>query len=142
MGTNINTKLRKHVFKRDDYTCRGCGFWDPSGLTLHFDHIKAQKNGGKDTKRNGQALCEACNKAKGGLDHRFTRKFRPNPDVTTAEFMVMVAHNRRDVEEMMNEKRLIIKIKKHGKTSPETLKLIHNQKKHKRHKERNKIGEI
>ena len=142
MGTNINTKLRKHVFKRDDYTCRGCGFWDPSGLTLHFDHIKAQKNGGQDTKRNGQTLCEACNKTKGGLDHRFTRKFRPNPDVTTAEFMVMVAYNRRDVEEMMNQKRLIIKIKKHGKTSPETLKLIHNQKKHKRHKERNKIGEI
>lgn len=138
----INPKLRKHVFKRDDYTCRGCGFWDPSGLTLHFDHIKAQKNGGLDTKSNGQVLCEACNKAKGGLDHRFTRKVRPNPDVTNAEFMVMVAHNRRDVEERMSQKRLIIKIKKHGKTSPETLKLIHSQKRHARHKEINKIGEV
>jgi len=142
MTTNINTKLRKHVFKRDDYTCRGCGFHDPSALTLHFDHVKAQKNGGLDTKRNGQTLCEACNKAKGGLDHRFTRKVRPNADVTNAEFMVMVAYNRRDVVELMNQKRLIIKIKKHGKTSPETLKLIKNQEKYTRHKERNKIGEV
>ena len=105
-------------------------------------HIKAQKNGGKDTKRNGQTLCEACNKAKGGLDYRFKRRNRPSPDVTFVEHMKAVAANRQIVNDLMREKQLNIKIKIYGKNSPWVLAYKTNQQKHKRHKERNKIGEV
>ena len=56
-------ELRRAVFTRDGYTCRGCGADDP--LTLDVDHIVPVALGGRTTFANLQTLCSACNAAKG-----------------------------------------------------------------------------
>lgn len=74
--------LRVKVFKRNDYTCQGCGwrphadaipagydgrytigFWpNPHAeRTLHVDHVRPFSRGGRTTIRNLQTMCDRCN---------------------------------------------------------------------------------
>jgi 5-methylcytosine-specific restriction endonuclease McrA len=79
-------KLRAAVFKRDKFTCQGCG-WQPAvipdadtydgrdGLggwdeangdrVMDVDHIIPRVRGGTHDLTNLQALCSTCNKLKG-----------------------------------------------------------------------------
>lgn len=67
--------MKVEVFNRDGYTCQNkdCPFCrnvkEHKALTIH--HIKARRNGGKDTSRNGVTLCNSSHqhyeRAKGAL---------------------------------------------------------------------------
>jgi hypothetical protein len=62
-------RLRFHVFKRDNFSCRGCGA-SPArkpGLSLHIDHVKPWSQGGETTEDNLQTLCDACNLGKSNI---------------------------------------------------------------------------
>lgn len=50
--------MKCEVFQRDNFECQNseCKFSTP--LTLH--HVKWQKNGGKNSARNGVTLCNTC----------------------------------------------------------------------------------
>ena len=56
------TQIRKRIFLRDGYCCRGCGresIWE-----LKVDHIKPLHLGGKESDDNRQLLCKDCHDAK------------------------------------------------------------------------------
>jgi len=57
----IPEKIRMFVWQRDGGKCVQCG----SQQRLEYDHIIALANGGSNTERNIQLLCEACNRIKG-----------------------------------------------------------------------------
>lgn len=62
-------RLRFHIIKRDNFSCRACGA-SPAlkpGLSLHIDHIKPWSNGGETIEDNLQTLCEACNLGKSNV---------------------------------------------------------------------------
>ena len=52
--------VRRYVLLRDNHRCQACG--GPGGVV---DHIEPIARGGTDTLSNLQALCVACNAAKG-----------------------------------------------------------------------------
>ncbi|MDP9346365.1 MAG: HNH endonuclease [Actinomycetota bacterium] len=52
--------IRARVLHRDRWTCQMCG-----ARASHVDHIRPVLFGGSDDENNLQALCEACNLAKG-----------------------------------------------------------------------------
>jgi len=54
--------IKCEVFQRDNFTCqsKNC-LKNGTPLTLH--HIKFQKNGGKDSVKNGVTLCETCHRS-------------------------------------------------------------------------------
>ncbi len=62
-------RLRFHVLKRDNFTCRACGANPPAkpGLLLQVDHIIPWSNGGETIEDNLQTLCEACNRGKSNV---------------------------------------------------------------------------
>lgn len=65
-GRDPSLRLRFHVMKRDNFSCRACGA-SPAltpGLSLHVDHVKAWSLGGETIEENLQTLCEACNLGK------------------------------------------------------------------------------
>ncbi len=51
---------RLAVLARDKYACQRCG-----ARASHVDHVTAVARGGRDEPGNLQALCAACNLAKG-----------------------------------------------------------------------------
>jgi len=53
--------VQREVWQRDGGRCVACG----SSEKLEFDHIIAIANGGSNTVRNIQLLCERCNRSKG-----------------------------------------------------------------------------
>mgnify|MGYP001359170477 CR=1 FL=1 len=55
---------RLGVFRRDEYTCRNCGFSGPAN-TLEVDHIIPVVLNGGDEPENLQTLCRTCNRRKG-----------------------------------------------------------------------------
>lgn len=57
----IPADVRMFVWQRDQGRCVQCG----SNVHLEYDHIIALANGGSNTERNIQLLCEVCNRAKG-----------------------------------------------------------------------------
>lgn len=53
--------VKCEVFNRDNFKCRNIKCKTPEcSLTLH--HVRWQKNGGKDSARNGLTLCTSCHK--------------------------------------------------------------------------------
>jgi hypothetical protein len=57
----IPEAVRMFVWQRDQGKCVKCG----SQVNLEFDHIIPVADGGADTERNIQLLCERCNREKG-----------------------------------------------------------------------------
>lgn len=49
--------VRRAVLERDNFTCQGCGHHDPTGRTLHADHIVPYAQGGGDQLDNLRLLC-------------------------------------------------------------------------------------
>jgi 5-methylcytosine-specific restriction endonuclease McrA len=72
---NIPKSVRNFVFKRDNFTCKGCGnSCDQVRLTI--DHIIPLSKGGSNDISNLQTLCLFCNQSKHKkLDFRFRRYF-------------------------------------------------------------------
>lgn len=81
-GYTITKSARKAVFKRDKFSCRGCGFFDPSANQLTLDHMTPRARGGSNHQWNLQVLCEPCNQIKGDrimpewIDFMETDEFR------------------------------------------------------------------
>ena len=61
--------LRREVLKKDNWTCRNCGFRDKE--IMQVDHIKEKSTGGKNELRNLQTLCPNCHARK---TNKFLRK--------------------------------------------------------------------
>lgn len=62
----MTNKLREHIKKRDNFTCRNCGnsvYLEPN-LLLEIDHIMPVSKGGCTVEENLQTLCWKCNRAK------------------------------------------------------------------------------
>jgi hypothetical protein len=59
-GGAVTRIQRLLVFKRDKWSCRGCG----STVDLTIDHITPISHGGRTVVDNLQALCRPCNSAK------------------------------------------------------------------------------
>ncbi len=58
-------RLQRACFRRDDWTCVGCGFvGERNAGELHADHIVPRAEGGTDILDNLGALCVACHKLK------------------------------------------------------------------------------
>jgi HNH endonuclease len=57
----IPDSVRLFVWQRDEGKCVKCG----SSQKLEYDHIIPLAEGGSDTERNIQLLCESCNRGKG-----------------------------------------------------------------------------
>jgi hypothetical protein len=66
--TNIPSRMRFHVFRRDGHRCRLCGMTADDGVTLECDHIIAVANGGKTEIPNLWTLCRPCNNGKSDSD--------------------------------------------------------------------------
>jgi 5-methylcytosine-specific restriction endonuclease McrA len=75
-NTKVRSSVRARVYRRDDYTCRACGWRSPadvakrrkanrSGLYLTVDHVIPLSEGGPNSIQNMQTLCSRCNPAKG-----------------------------------------------------------------------------
>jgi len=58
----IPDDVKMFVWQRDKGRCVKCG----SNKSLEFDHIIPFSQGGSNTARNLQILCETCNRSKGG----------------------------------------------------------------------------
>lgn len=72
----LNPATRTRVYKRDDHTCQMCGWRPPDqneerakayrgGRFLTIDHILPLAEGGSNSQRNLQTLCNVCNQKKG-----------------------------------------------------------------------------
>ncbi|HAO77839.1 MAG TPA: Holliday junction branch migration DNA helicase RuvB [Verrucomicrobia subdivision 3 bacterium] len=59
----IPSAVRREVWRRDEGRCKKCG----SRKNLEYDHIIPVAEGGSNTARNIELLCEACNRAKSDL---------------------------------------------------------------------------
>jgi 5-methylcytosine-specific restriction endonuclease McrA len=57
---NIPSKVRREVWRRDQGKCQNCG----SRKNLEYDHIIPFSEGGSNTARNIELLCEECNRKK------------------------------------------------------------------------------
>lgn len=67
--SQMTSKLRYEVLKRDHYRCVICGASSSDGVTkLHVDHIIPIARGGKTELSNLQTLCQRCNLGKGTSD--------------------------------------------------------------------------
>jgi Holliday junction DNA helicase RuvB subunit len=61
--TGIPSEVRREVWRRDAGRCVKCGSRD----RLEYDHIIPVMEGGSNTARNVELLCEKCNRAKSDL---------------------------------------------------------------------------
>ena len=65
--TNTN-ELRFSVFANDNFRCRACGLYDPTGWNLQADHVHDEATHGHTTDpQDFQCLCGSCNNRKGVL---------------------------------------------------------------------------
>lgn len=89
----LHAALRAHVFYRDNFICQSCGLVaagesdydgrdtvfsltrDAGGWPIYMvvDHILTLRAGGNHHPSNLQALCDPCNKIKGGTIDRVNR---------------------------------------------------------------------
>ncbi len=54
-------KIKREIFKRDNYRCIVCGNGKWNGYEICADHITPQYKGGQNTLENGQTLCSEHN---------------------------------------------------------------------------------
>ena len=61
-------KIRRAVLERDDFTCRHCGHYDPTGRGLVCDHVQGALAPGVDPfdPHLCQTLCRRCSGVKDG----------------------------------------------------------------------------
>ena len=59
----IKPKLRREIFKRDNWTCQYCGRKAPF-VELEIEHKKSKKDGGADNVENLTTSCFECNRGK------------------------------------------------------------------------------
>lgn len=64
--TQISTRKRFEVFKRDLFTCQYCGSHPPR-VILHVDHIIPVSKGGKNEMDNYVTSCDTCNLGKSNI---------------------------------------------------------------------------
>ena len=57
----ISSSVKREVWRRDEGKCVKCG----SRKNLEYDHIIPFSEGGSNTARNIELLCERCNRSKG-----------------------------------------------------------------------------
>ena len=69
----FTTSQRMEIFKKWKGKCAHCDI-QLSKTNFHADHIRAHKHAGPTTVENGQALCTACNRKKGGDADLFPTK--------------------------------------------------------------------
>jgi len=62
IGGKTWQKLKRLIFKRDNYTCQYCG---AENVTLECDHFYPIALGGDNSDRNLVTACVPCNRAKG-----------------------------------------------------------------------------
>lgn len=65
----VNWRLRFLVMRRDEFTCKNCG-WSPAtgkGRTLEVDHDTPWTKGGETVFDNLKTLCNVCNTGKSNL---------------------------------------------------------------------------
>ena len=60
MNRNIPWQLKQEVFKRDNFTCRKCGFHNLKGGEIEVHHINMRVNGGENDQSNLITLCSIC----------------------------------------------------------------------------------
>jgi hypothetical protein len=60
--------LRLSILRRDDYRCKTCGWYDPTGTTLELDHCLPWSAGGPDDSENLRVLCSGCNQRRSNFD--------------------------------------------------------------------------
>lgn len=60
--------LRLSVLRRDDYRCKICGTYDPTGAFLELDHCLPWSAGGPDDSDNLRTLCRPCNQRRSNFD--------------------------------------------------------------------------
>jgi len=60
MKNNLPTFIRNQVLKRDNFSCRKCGFRDKSLCELEIHHIKPKTFLGTDLIENLVTLCSIC----------------------------------------------------------------------------------
>ena len=58
---DFSEKIKKQIFKRDNYRCVFCKFGKKEKAELHVDHKVPRDRGGPSTLENGQTLCSRCN---------------------------------------------------------------------------------
>jgi hypothetical protein len=66
----FSPEQRTQIFQRSEGKCALCKM-KLSLTNFHADHIVPYRHGGKTTVENGQALCTACNRKKGGNPELF-----------------------------------------------------------------------
>lgn len=107
LGKGIPPKMRFEVFKRDAFTCQYCGRSAPD-VTLEADHIKPQKEGGKNHITNLITSCKECNRGKGAKlldDHSVLQKQRVQ--------LEELNKRRNQLEMMMNWREELISLSEH-----------------------------
>lgn len=60
MNRSIPLKIKKEVFKRDNFTCQKCGFRNLEENEIEVHHINMRFNGGDEAPRNLITLCSIC----------------------------------------------------------------------------------
>lgn len=66
----FSASQRMEILKKSKGRCAHCEI-ELSKTNFHADHVKPHRYGGQTTVENGQALCTACNRKKGGSPELF-----------------------------------------------------------------------
>lgn len=64
--TQVSTRSRFEVFKRDGFVCQYCG-GNPPSVILHVDHIVPVSKGGENEMDNYITACDKCNLGKSNI---------------------------------------------------------------------------
>lgn len=116
---DFDSKTKKAILERDNYTCILCGKGKKEGAELHIDHIKPKDWGGKATIDNGQTLCSACNilKKRYGVNdllRKYSKKMlkiaienNDGPMISFFNDIINVIEKHENLTNKNNQKRLI-----------------------------------
>lgn len=93
----VSKKLRVEILERDYYTCRYCGYFDPTGMGLEVDHVYPFSLGGATIKENLVTSCHNCNSSKYNHIGLWPNKINKSSmkyslSLTLGEFSVFLAH--------------------------------------------------